>query len=800
MQKYAFCLENTSFSLAFKSYFPIFVAWMILKIVNNQKTVTMKKRYFLSVVALMCVLSVCSEPITKSNAMQIAQEFLQKQGKNVRSQPARAPRMQNGVSRLDEDAASYYVFNSSDGEGYVIVSGDDQTDPILGYSMKGNFDEENMPENLRAWLDDYARQIELISQGKAQAARVPIHSADISQKMTTTWNQDYPYNAYCSFNGAQCVTGCAATAISQVMNWNKWPQESTTVVPGYTTKTRKYTISSVPSVTFDWANMIDDYSVGYTSAQATAVAQLMRYVGQGALMDYGPSSGANFGNAMYALVNYFHYDSDIRYEKACSYTITQWDDMIYNELKLRPVLYEGYSTGGGHAFVIDGYKSSDGTYYVNWGWGGQYDGFYRLRVMDAKGGGIGASSTSDGYAQSQGAIFDMKPENGVQETAGRYLRGIMSLETDGNNMKQSIQNPYFEDLVFEYGMAKLNSDGSVSEVYDVSTYSLVHSGYYQFSYIPASNYGMTAGNTYKFAFVSREHGDTEWHKAYDDKCYFEVVFRSYNDYDVIVHPHAELVATGTGIAGSYRAMDQHSFDVSLRNDGEEFDNLLYFFLQTPDDEDYKLTAQTSLALEAGQEDGVSFSFTPMSSGTYFYKVTTDEAGINSLAVGNLEIFKAKFLPTRLEYGNDGDNLNITFENNNDATYNYPVIIQLYEASDGKLTNYIDQYNNPYATTYFIEPNSSKVLPFNVGSLEPGEYGVRIWYDSDFNGGANVVHLTDIFFTVGDDGKAVVGIRQIEADATVATSSTGIYDLNGRKVANGQLPKGIYIKDGKKVVM
>ncbi len=132
----------------------------------------------------MCAVIVSADPVSKSVARQIAKNFLQGQGKTVKGEPARAPRMKVD-GRLNETAA-YYVFNSSDNEGFVIVSGDDQTEQVLGYSMNGVFDEDNMPENLREWLQGYAEQIELISEGKAMPAKVPIHSKSIGQKMTTT--------------------------------------------------------------------------------------------------------------------------------------------------------------------------------------------------------------------------------------------------------------------------------------------------------------------------------------------------------------------------------------------------------------------------------------------------------------------------------------------------------------------------------------------------------------------------------------------------------------------------------------
>jgi hypothetical protein len=40
----------------------------------------------------------------------------------------------------------------------------------------------------------------------------------------------------------------------------------------------------------------------------------------------------------------------------------------------------------------------------------------------------------------------------------------------------------------------------------------------------------------------------------------------------------------------------------------------------------------------------------------------------------------------------------------------------------------------------------------------------------------------------------------EQECTIDNEAGAIYDLSGRKVANGQLKKGLYIKNGKKVVV
>ena len=69
--------------------------------------------------------------------------------------------------------------------------------------------------------------------------------------------------------------------------------------------------------------------------------------------------------------------------------------------------------------------------------------------------------------------------------------------------------------------------------------------------------------------------------------------------------------------------------------------------------------------------------------------------------------------------------------------------------------------------------------------------------------AQTISLTDvskIYFST-----TPVGIESMQSATTETVNAKGIYDLTGRKVTNidlknGTLPKGIYIKDGKKIVI
>lgn len=129
------------------------------------------------------------------------------------------------------------------------------------------------------------------------------------------------------------------------------------------------------------------------------------------------SSGANIINTPRALINNFGYDKSLTLEARSFYSTSQWEDMVYDELSLRrPVLYSGQSQSGmGHAFICDGY--TDGRFHINWGWGGEYDGYFLLTSTDSEqalspaGSGIGGSDGAN-YSDDQAMVRGIKPDQG----------------------------------------------------------------------------------------------------------------------------------------------------------------------------------------------------------------------------------------------------------------------------------------------------------------------------------------------------------------------------------------------------
>lgn len=278
----------------------------------------------------------------------------------------------------------YYVFATKPTEGFTIVSGDDRFPEIVGYTTNGDFDFNKMPPALKKMLEAYKtfsatatdEQIEEIRNVQAAMAG----RSNIEPMIKTKWDQPYPYNIYCPYmdNGQQTITGCVATAISQILYYHRCPEQLLADIPSYTTGSNQITMPEIKAgEKYDWDNMCLTYTGNETDAQKNAVARLMLHAGCAMEMDYGPESSAV--PMPERLAECFGLDKDyIKMIFRMNYTLKDWSEIVYNELAdKRPILYEAFTPYlAGHCFVVDGYE--DGLYSIKWGWNGKSDGLFAL--------------------------------------------------------------------------------------------------------------------------------------------------------------------------------------------------------------------------------------------------------------------------------------------------------------------------------------------------------------------------------------------------------------------------------------
>ena len=383
------------------------------------------RRVLLCVAVLFAAIQLSASPVDMRTAQAKAQKFVQEKAYDGTLRAPISGQMKLAHAEMNSkmlDRAVYYIFNSSN--GYVIVSGDDRAEEILGYG-DAPLNINNIPCNMKAWLSNYKEQIEYLQaheglQVETPSMMAPARIASVAPLLTALWDQEAPYWNQCIINGNQCLTGCPATSAAMVFYYWKYPDFETPEVPGYRCElSTSYwggasyvNVAALPPVTFDWDNMKDSYSGNYTTAQGTAVATLMRYIGQAEHMAYGTSAAGGSGvdadsvSLIADAFKFFGYDEEtvqvVKKTSAYSggttlYTDAEWAELIQTELaEDRPIVFcaiAGGMFGGGHAFNVDGYDATTNKYHINFGWSGSSNNYYALNAFN------GSGSTFNQYQQ-----------------------------------------------------------------------------------------------------------------------------------------------------------------------------------------------------------------------------------------------------------------------------------------------------------------------------------------------------------------------------------------------------------------
>ena len=298
-----------------------------------------------------------------------------------------------------------YAFNIA-GDGFVVVSASDCTEPILAYSPVGNLDPENINPACQFMLNSYSR---LISENQNSEAQATAEVKQLWKELTdqtftcnpeskavlvqSKWDQVEPYNLWSPIkNGVQCPAGCVATAMGQIIHFWKYPEKggndkTSIVTHSWNGQTIRYKFA-VDSNKFDYTLMPNILYTTSSYEQKRAIGKLLFACGVTVKMNWDPEgSGAHSEDVPNAFSNWFRYSTDATYLSRSTRTDAQWLELLHSEIddNNRPVYYSASDPGGtgrdaaGHAFVIAGSSSSNNKkFYIRWGWGGNGDGFFTL--------------------------------------------------------------------------------------------------------------------------------------------------------------------------------------------------------------------------------------------------------------------------------------------------------------------------------------------------------------------------------------------------------------------------------------
>lgn len=617
------------------------------------------KKILLTLVAFMAMTAVNAEPVSRQQALKQARQFMPgKQFGEARS-----------FARSDNssDKDPFYVFNAAGNGGYVIVSGDDRTLPILGYSETGNLDMSQLPENLRCWLEGYARQIEALGSSLQPVQRATTRAENsksaIEPLIKTKWNQYEPYNLMCPDGGGRdwrdegfgtnsqgvyvsssiSVTGCVATAMAQIMYYYKYPANCPSI-PEYTTKTNGWLMNALPATTFNWEAMKLAYVGSETDASATAVATLLRYCGQAVNMDYNLASAGGSQAGIYpsVLAETFGYSKNIRNIYRDLYTTSAWEDKIYAELAAgRPVLYSGQSGVGGHQFIVDGYDGN-GLFHMNWGWGGLSDDYYVLSLADPDSQGAGGAAGNSAFQFDQDALIGVKPAPEGEVLTAQIESNIDAMETATYNRASQDDNfvsvlfdgiffahfnvPSTEELKVQTGWA-LCQDGQIKEVVHERNNTLEAGGTYSGLYTDAEvsfGAGLALGK-YEVCQVYKYPSEDEWKLCIP---HYETasLIAEVTAMTLTVRQAKPSFAVNSIAVPEYPSIDNSlNVTVNITNGGETFENTLNLWAQKDGESTWTNIATQTSKIDPGKSGDVIISFMPTAAGTYNLKITSSDS-------------------------------------------------------------------------------------------------------------------------------------------------------------------------------
>lgn len=430
-------------------------------------------RKFTSLFLILMALSATAGRIQPEEAAAIAADFLNSASTSttragvISVDKADVPIM----GEADVNSSPYYIFNSQDNAGFVIISGDDRVKKVLAYSLTGKFEYDNMPPQLKGILHSYAERISNISDN---AGRHPSWDSSNTRAEgnsvlmpTVNWGQGYPYNLQTPIvEGEQSLTGCVATAMAIVMQYYAWPPQGRSFSHLYDEVEPQ--LCEFDQFTFDYSKMPVDNIENADEASKQEVSKLMLAAGRAVNMAYSPQeSGAYFEIAAHELEDKFSYSPLCEYLMARDYTTEEWMAKLYNELdNNRLVMYAGdLKNQGRHAFVCDGY-SSDGLIHINWGWDGVNNGYYTLDDMldsdnQAMAVNIEPDRSGKRYARHflsrDGIYVAFEDSNFINVTVPEIKKGeIFDINLPG------IRSPYYYEG--NIGVALTDKDGNIKEV------------------------------------------------------------------------------------------------------------------------------------------------------------------------------------------------------------------------------------------------------------------------------------------------------------------------------------------------
>lgn len=424
-----------------------------------------KKFLCTAVLVLFGTLTLQAAPVSPTRAKEIAKKIF-----------AAQPATKAGAGEVTiiwdgEDVATkaaqpaFYVI-TRDGGGFVIIAGDDNVPPVLAISENGRFSTEGMPDNVKWWMERMKAGVRAAGKQSPEVRALWARYADtkagaavtgpvtvISEHLTPEWDQlgtwsGRPvYNSKCPKVGERyTLTGCAATAVSEVMTIlsgiypTQMPTHGEGTVPPYEVVEGFDASASTPEhpyelgTTYDWEGLRS--LTGWEAIKKALqegredlvdnMDQLLADVGAALQSQYSvEGTGVSPGMIVGAMIRHFGFNKNAYLVNASDYTPHRWREKLKGELDVRPVLYNGYTEDGtgGHSFVFDAYGQFEGedVFHINFGWSGFCNGYYYEGNYDSDG------DPNYNFSWECCACFDLYPD-----ASSTYRRNIKLVPVDSN--------------------------------------------------------------------------------------------------------------------------------------------------------------------------------------------------------------------------------------------------------------------------------------------------------------------------------------------------------------------------------
>lgn len=310
----------------------------------------------------------------------------------------------NNQSSLN--APGFYIVNFEDG-GFVMVSNDTRATEVYAYSDEGSLSQgandgvDYFLESANDYLNyeiensnmineylpitpvpdpDDPSNFALVYHGGHYCHQVPVSettSGSLEYLLSSKWHQKKPYNNLClNSSGGTVSAGCIAIALGQIMAYHQKP-------------------ASYNGHTYSW-DLITQYpNLTIWDKGSQSVAELINDIGIAAGINYTSGDNSAYISDAYNALDDFGYNRSLS-----DYSFST----IASNIDLnRPCYIRGDNNTVGHAWVIDGYRSKSTTYkyyhqttlescytetitknyvHCNWGWSGEYNGFYLSAVFN----------------------------------------------------------------------------------------------------------------------------------------------------------------------------------------------------------------------------------------------------------------------------------------------------------------------------------------------------------------------------------------------------------------------------------